>query len=104
MIWHKLRAHLTGRVRCSSILPDLKQFAAVVATLFVQSSGIIVGVFDQVMMFAFLIDSTTVLLMILWHSREENMFLLFLQVFYGLRKARADHQQFVTWYILWRSF
>src|SRR6218665_2236210 len=37
-------------------------------------SGIIVRVFAQVMMFAFLIDSTTVLLRIPWHSREKNMF------------------------------
>src|SRR6218665_28846 len=37
-------------------------------------SGIIVRVFDQVMMFAFFTDSTTVLLSIPWHSREKNMF------------------------------
>src|SRR6218665_920586 len=37
-------------------------------------SGIIIRVFDQVMMFAFLTDSTTVLLRIPWHSREKNMF------------------------------
>src|SRR6218665_3910901 len=37
-------------------------------------SGIIVRVFDQVMMFAFfLTDSTTVLLNIPWHSRKKNM-------------------------------
>src|SRR6218665_2470852 len=37
-------------------------------------SGIIVRVFDQVMMFAFLTASTTVLLSIPWHFREKNMF------------------------------
>src|SRR6218665_3961891 len=37
-------------------------------------SSIIVRVLDQVMMFAFLTDSTTVLLSIPWHSREKNMF------------------------------
>src|SRR6218665_573428 len=36
-------------------------------------SGIIVRVFDQVMMFAFLIDSTTVLLRITWHSSEKSI-------------------------------
>ena len=49
-------------------------------------SCIIIRVFDQVMMFAFLTDSTTVLLRIPRHSREKNTFsrwciLLFLQVF-----------------------
>src|SRR6218665_2516598 len=37
-------------------------------------SDIIVRVFDQVMMFALLTDSTTVLLSIPWHSREKNIF------------------------------
>src|SRR6218665_3336587 len=63
----------------SSILPDLQQLQrsccciAFRAKLYT-GSGIIVRVFDQVMMFAFLTDSTTVLLSIPWHSREKNMF------------------------------
>src|SRR6218665_1390089 len=71
-------AQLTGRVRC--LLPSWQicnscsccciAFRAKLYT----GSGIIVRAFDQVMMFAFLTDSTTVLLSIPWHSREKNMF------------------------------
>ena len=39
-----------------------------------RDTGIIVRAFDQVIMFAFLIGSTTVLLRIPWHSSEKNMF------------------------------
>src|SRR6218665_143729 len=74
-------AQLTGGVRC--FLPScqicsswqllLACCIAFRAKLYT-GSGIIVRVFDQVMMFAFLTDSTTVLLSIPWHTREKNMF------------------------------
>src|SRR6218665_1958525 len=73
-------AQLTGQVRC--FLPSCHcRFAAVGSCCCIAfraklytGSGIIVRVFDQVMMFAFFTDSTTVLLSIPWHSREKNMF------------------------------